>query len=125
MTVQRAITTLALLVLPVSCGGSDCVSPPCLAPMAAIVTVTSAVTGAPLKGATVRATVAGGVATASLCGDGVWCVPGYGGHYVLDFSAAGYADVERVIDVTDNPPPGCGCTTVNTRQFTVALAPIS
>ena len=124
MSKYRALRTLFLSVGAVSCEHTmtNCLLPPCAAPTAVIVTVTSSVSGAKVA-LVLLSSNAGGPQpcdqTASVC-----YVIGVAGTYQLDISATGYAPQHKTVVVT-GMNRACSCPIVTTEHITVALTPLT
>lgn len=114
-----------LLIVAGAACSSDCVVPPCAAPIAAMVTVASAATRQPIANAVV---LVNGDSTRAACNTTGSCfVEGEAGHYVLEARAPGYAPFQQTIDVTETESsgrcPSCPQVHTQTLQFLLTPAP--
>ena len=115
----RVVPVLAL----VGCYGVDCVTVPCMAPMALIVTVTNAASGGAVPSAVIQL---GGQSTSTIpCSSGptVCTVPGNRGTYSVTVSAPGFKSATQTITVAGTDAEECHCATVETGHVNVALVP--
>jgi hypothetical protein len=88
---------------------------------AAMITVTSSVSGAKLSDATMHAQ--GAIVGDGPCTGGVCLIPGGAGTYQVDISDPGFTTAHLTFTVTGSPAPKCGCGSTNTQQLAVALVP--
>jgi hypothetical protein len=95
----------------------DCLALPCALPVAIVINVTGATSGASVDGASVEIS---GAATVTVPCQGTCRVPGTAGTYNLDVTAPGFAPVRRTLTVHGTNPP-CGCPTVVTENVAIAL----
>ena len=109
---------VVLLLLTSACDEADCIIPPCAPPVAIEVTVNDESTGAAVAG--VSFSVTGSATGGGPCGGGKCVVIGGPGTYELDITAPGYTTSHRRVEVQGSTPD-CGCTTVETQRWTVAL----
>ena len=98
---------------------APCILPPCAAPMAIFVTVSS--TGGPVSGATLNVT--GPASSAQPC-NAECAVPGTAGTYHLTLSAPGFQTIERTL-VVDGSNPRCGCPIVETERISLVMSPVA
>lgn len=118
MTMRRIRALLILLPLA-ACGGSDCVQPPCVLPLAISLTISSASVGGSAPMATV--TLTGPEASSFQC-NGTCQIAGPAGSYHLAVAAPGFAPAERTVQV-QGTNPACGCGTTSTETVAIALTP--
>ena len=115
----------ALAFIAGACGRDvDCVTPPCLPPIAVTVSVTSGASAGPAPGAFVQ--LAGGTAPISceLSFSGMCTVTGNAGTYELDIGAPGFQTVHRSVVVRE-ASSSCGCVELDTQHLTIALVPVA
>ncbi len=112
---------VAITLLGGACGsdGLACVVPPCLAPRAVTIAVTSSATSGPVTGAFVQAT---GTTSPIPCDQSSCIVMGGAGTYELDVGAPGFQTVHRSVVVTERSS-NCGCAEIDTQNLVVALVP--
>ena len=109
-----------VLALCVTSCGQECLTPPCLIPMALDVLVLSASTGKTVSGASVA--VSEPVTTTVPC-DSNCIIPGYAGTYHLTATAPGYQSMQRTVEV-QGANRRCGCASAQTEQVRFVLEPI-
>lgn len=112
-------TSTVLLTLLVAGCDHECLLPPCAAPLALVVGVTSAGSGGAVHGASIE--ISGAVTSTIPC-DSSCVIPGVSGSYTLQVSAPGYQSLTRTVLVRGSNPE-CGCPIVETERITIALAP--
>ncbi len=120
----RPLRVVGVLALS-ACYSADCVTMPCLLPMALTVTVTNAASGGAVPTAVIQL---GGQSTSSItCSSSptVCVVPGYRGTYSVTVSAPGFQSATRTITVAGPDVEECHCATVDTEHVNVALVPNS
>jgi hypothetical protein len=123
MPSPKILRFITIATLASACGsdGGPCLAPPCPAPFAARVTVTSSASSAPVIGAFVHE-VAPSASAQNLCNGDSCDVPGGPGTYQLDVGAPGFTTQHLTVTVTGTTQK-CGCGTVDTKQLSVALVP--
>jgi SnoaL-like polyketide cyclase len=103
---------------------ADCIPPPCPAPMAIDLRVSSAA-GGPVPGLTVD--FAGSTSGRAQCNVELTSsrcfVPGGYGTYQLRVAAPGFRPAELSVVVPGSAAPRCGCPTVQTQALDVVLEP--
>jgi hypothetical protein len=114
----KFISAAGLAFTIAGCNG-DCVVTPCALPIAVVVDITSASSGAAVSGASIA--VSGAVISTVPC-DGSCKIMGYAGTYTLDVSAPGYQSTERTVLVRGSSP-ACGCASTEPERVSIALTP--
>jgi hypothetical protein len=109
-----------LAALLVGCD-AECIVPPCALPIAIQVTVSSAVSGGPVPGASLE--VSGALSTTIACGSECM-VPGSMGTYLLTLSAPGFQPLQRTV-VVHGTTRECSCPVVETERITLVLQPVT
>lgn len=120
--VLRPLRVVGVLALG-ACYGVDCVTLPCVMPMALTVSVTNAASGGAVPTAVIQL---GGQSNSSIpCGSSptVCGVPGYRGTYSVTVSAPGFQSTTHTITVAGTESEECHCATVETGHVNVALVP--
>jgi hypothetical protein len=102
------------------CYSVDCVTLPCAAPMALIITVSNAASG----GGVPNAVVQFGAQSTPCAGTPTSCaVPGYRGTYTVTISAPAFQSASRTVTVNGTDGGECHCATVDTGHLSIALTP--
>ena len=112
----KFISAAALAFAIAGCDG-DCLMPPCPLPIAVVVEITSASSGAAVSGASITVSGASTVPCDSSC-----TIMGYAGTYTLDVSAPGYQGTVRTV-LVHGSTPACGCASTEPEQVSIALTP--
>lgn len=112
----KSSLTVALTLSLQACD-TECIVPPCLAPIALEVTVGPIAGGGTVSGASL--TVSGAESLTVPCASGCFVV-GPAGSYRLTLSAPGYLPAEKDVVVHGTTPP-CGCTMVETERVSFTL----
>lgn len=117
---------LAAVAVLVSACGDDCVTPPCGPPIAAVLSITSASSTVSLPAGVFLTYTIEGSSGSGLCSPGATVVCelfGAGGTYQIAIGAPGFQTQTRTEIVTEADPPKCGCRSIGTLHFSVALVP--
>ena len=113
------IGVVAFLTISCSKSAGECLALPCPLPLAAVITVTSSASSAPVSGAFVQE-YAPGVSSPVPCSGTTCYVMGSAGSYQLDIGAPGFTTVHLTVQV-QGTNAACGCGTVDTAHLAVAL----
>jgi hypothetical protein len=108
--------------ITMACSSGECIIPPCVAPVAITLTVTSANSTGGLTGSFV---LAPGYTSPIQCtqSPGTTCtVFGNPGTYELDIGAPGFTTTHRSVVVMGTSAE-CGCPSISTQHLDVSLAP--
>jgi hypothetical protein len=124
---RRIRSSVLLAIVSLFGFGCDdtCVIPPCAAPVAIVLSVSSPSAPTGIPALTVTVTVAGSppqtipcqVAAITQCH-----IPGAANTYQLQLNAPGYVPVNLAVIVTATQP-ACSCVIVDTQQLTVLMQP--
>jgi hypothetical protein len=113
---SRRLAIAGAAIAMTACSSTECLLPPCPAPLAVSLQVLAAETDAPVS-AIVEVS---GAAQGTFQCTGACQVSGSQGKYHLRVTASGFAAVERDVSVESTQHP-CGCPTVATASVVVRL----
>ena len=113
------LATAIVVILSITGCNEECLHPPCPAPIALEVVVTSATSGTAVPGTSLDIT--GPVSSTVSC-DSSCQVLGYSGTYTLTVTAPGYQLATRVVAVPGSNP-ACGCASTQTQHVNFVLTP--
>ena len=126
MSSPSILRLVTIATLAAACGSDSrpCIVTPCPMQFAAVVTIASSASSAPVSGAFVNE-VAPSASTQNLCNGDSCYVPGGPATYQLDVGAPGFTTQHLTVTVTGTSEQKCGCGSVDTKQLMVVLVPAS